>query len=129
MSETSNFLIYKHNTPHPHYDLYLHVGEEIKSWIIPNGIPENSKNQKVAVESGLFNKSMEELESQETIEDSYGEGKAELWDKGSCKLETNKNIKIIIEPKGNQFNGKYLLYVPNWGRSTKKRLWTIEKIS
>ena len=128
MSETSNFLIHKHETPHPHYDFYIKVGREIKSWIIPNGIPENTKTQKVAIENNLLNKSIEELESQEIFDDSYGEGKAELWDKGSCTLEINKDIKIIIEPLGSKFNGKYLLHVPNWGRTTKKRLWTIEKI-
>ena len=128
MSETSNFLIHKHETPHPHYDFYLKVGGEIKSWIIPNGIPENTKTQKVAIENDPLNQSIQELESQEIIDDPYGEGKAELWDKGSCTLETNKDIKIIIEPLGSKFNGKYLLHVPNWGRSTKKKLWTIEKI-
>jgi hypothetical protein len=128
MSETSNFLIHKHITSHPHYDFYLKVGGELKSWIIPNGIPEKTKSQIVAVESGLLIQSIEELELQQMFEDSYGAGKSELWDKGSCTLETNKDIKIIIVPLGDKFNGKYLLHVPNWGRTTKKRLWTIEKI-
>ncbi|MGB2691675.1 MAG: DNA polymerase ligase N-terminal domain-containing protein [Thermodesulfobacteriota bacterium] len=128
MSETSNFLIHKHITSHPHYDFYLEVGGELKSWIIPNGLPEKTKSQIVAVESGLLNQSIKELESQEMFEDSYGVGETEFWDKGSCTLETNKDIKIIIEPLGDKFIGKYLLHVPNWGRTTKKRLWTIEKI-
>ena len=129
MSETSNFLIYKHETGNPHYDFYLKVGGEIKSWIIPHGIPENSKNQKVAVESGLFNKSMEELESQEILEDSYGAGKTKLWDEGKFTVETQWKTKLILKAEGKELNGTYLLHIPNWGRSTKKRLWTIEKIS
>ncbi len=47
---------------------------------------------------------------------------------GSYEVETFKNIKIIIEVKGEKLRGKYLFHVPNWGRWTKKRLWTIEKI-
>lgn len=128
MSETNNFLIRKHNTPHPHYDFYLQVGDELRTWIVPNGIPSNSKEKKVAVENHNSNESIDNLESQEKFEDSYGVGKAEIWDKGSCKLETNKNVKIIIEARGSKLKGKYLLHVPNWGRWTKKRLWTLEKI-
>lgn len=128
MSETSNFLIHKHKTPNSHYDFYLKVGGEIKSWIIPNGIPENTKTQKLLVENDPLNKSLDELESQEMIDDPYGVGKTELWDKGLCKIDPTRDFKIMIEPLGNKFNGKYLLHIPNWGRTTKKRLWTIEKI-
>jgi len=128
MNETYNFLIHKHETPHPHYDFYLQIGEELKSWIIPNGIPDNSKGKKVAVENDVLNESIEIIATQEVFEDSYGAGKTKLWDKGTYSLETNKKIKIIIEAQGNKLNGKYLLHVPNWGRWTKKRLWTLEKI-
>ena len=128
MSETNNFLIHKHNTPHPHYDLYLQIGDELRSWIIPNNIPENKKEKKVAVENTVLKDAIENIESNDMIEDSYGAGKTKLWDKGAYTFETNKKIKIIIEAQGNKFNGKYLLHVPNWGRWTKKRLWTLEKI-
>jgi len=128
MSKTNNFLISKHNTPHPHYDFYLQVGDELRTWIIPNGIPSNKKEKKVAVENDNPSGSIENIESKKKLEDSYGKGSINIWDKGSCSLETNKNIKIIIEAKGDKLNGKFLLHVPNWGRWTKKRLWTIEKI-
>ena len=129
MSETNNFLIKKHSTPHPHYDFYLQVGDEMRTWIIPNGIPSNIKEKKVAVENNNSKESIEHLESVGKFEDSYGTGKAEIWDRGSYRLETNKNVKIIIDAQGNKLNGKFLLHVPNWGRWTKKRLWTLEKIS
>ncbi len=128
MSETYNFLIHKHTTAHPHYDLYLQVGNELKSWIIPNGIPTDKKEKKVGVENEPICNSLEELESVVTGEDEYGKGKIKLWDKGSYILETSKNIKLIIEANGEELKGKYLLHVPNWGRWTKKRLWTVEKI-
>ena len=128
MKETNNFLIQKHNTPHPHYDLYLQVGDELRSWIIPTNIPEDKSEKKVAIENETLKKSIADTKAQEIIEDAYGKGKTNLWDKGSYKFETNKNIKIIIKAEGNKLNGKYLLHVPNWGRWTKKRLWTLEKI-
>ena len=128
MSETNNFLIHKHKTEHPHYDLYLQIGDQHWFWIIPNGIPSNKKDKKVAIQDQLCNHSINEVGSIEEIEDSYGAGKVEKWDKGSIEIETSKNIKIIIEAKGDKLRGKYLFHVPNWGIWTKKRLWTIEKI-
>ena len=128
MSETNNFIIHKHSTPHPHYDLYLQTGEELKSWIIPDSIPDSTKEKKIAVESESDNQPLSEIASSKKFEDSYGTGPVEIWDKGTFEAETNKNIKIIIKPRGNKFKGKYILHVPNWGRWTRKTLWTIEKI-
>ncbi len=128
MSETNNFIIHKHKTPHTHYDLYLQIGEELKSWIVPNSIPDSTKEKKIAVECETNNQPLSKIASSKTFEDSYGAGPVEIWDKGSFEAETNKNIKIIIEPNGSKFKGKYILHVPNWGRWTKNKLWTIEKI-
>jgi bifunctional non-homologous end joining protein LigD len=128
MKETSKFLIRKHNTSHPHYDLFLEVGNELKSWIIPTNIPKNPSDKKVAIEVDVPKQSLEEAEAQEMIEDAFGVGKTKLWDKGIYTLETNKKIKIIINAEGGKLKGRFLLHVPNWGRWTKKRLWTMEKI-
>jgi len=128
MSGTSNFIIQKHDATHPHYDLYLQIGGEVKSWIVPNGIPENTKEKKIAVECESSYKTLPDAQSSKVIEDAYGAGKARVWDEGVCTLETNKTIKIILEASGKKFNGKYILHIPNWGRWTKRRLWTIEKI-
>lgn len=129
MSETNKFLIHKHDTAHPHYDFYLQIEDQHQLWIVPNGIPTSKKEKRVAIQNNPINSSLENLESTKRLEDSYGAGKIEVWDKGSIKIETNKNIKIIIEARGDKMIGKYLLHIPNWGRWTKKKLWTLEKIS
>ena len=129
MSVTNNFLIQKHKTAYPHYDFYLQLGDQLWSWIIPNGIPLNKKDKKVAIQNELCKHSINELGSEKEIKDCYGAGQVENWDKGSVKIETNKKIKIIIDAQGERVCGKYLLHIPNWGRWTKKRLWTLEKIS
>lgn len=129
MSETNNFLIQKHNTQNPHFDLFLEIDGEMLSWIVPNGIPENTKEKKIAVELETNKQGITEEEYIASVKDPYGEGPVELWDKGKFEAATNKNIKIILKPEGDRFIGKYILHVPNWGRWTKRRLWTIEKIS
>ncbi|MCK5391291.1 MAG: hypothetical protein KAJ31_02600 [Deltaproteobacteria bacterium] len=128
MKETFDFLIRKHNTPHPHYDLFLKVGNELRSWIVPTSIPTNKSDKKVAIEVDVPKQSLEEAEAQEMIEDAYGVGETKLWDKGTYTLDSHKNIKIVFNAEGSKFNGTFLLHVPNWGRWTKKRLWTMEKI-
>lgn len=128
MKETFDFLIRKHNTPHPHYDLFLKVGNELRSWIVPTSIPTNKSDKKVAIEVDVPKQSLEEAEAQEMIEDAYGVGETKLWDKGTYTLDSHKNIKIVFNAEGRKFNGTFLLHVPNWGRWTKKRLWTMEKI-
>ena len=77
MSETNNFVIHKHNTLNPHYDLHLELGEESKSWIIPNNIPSVTKEIKIAIESDSAHP---DTNSKEVIEDAYGSGKIELLD-------------------------------------------------
>ncbi|MEM7008242.1 MAG: DNA polymerase ligase N-terminal domain-containing protein [Thermodesulfobacteriota bacterium] len=129
MSVTNNFLIIEHKTSHTHYDFYMELEQEIKSWIIPNGLPQQKKEKKIAVQDDPAVKSIKELKSERNFLDSYGRGDTEIWDRGSFTLETNKNIKIIFEADGEKLLGKYLLHVPNWGKWTKKTLWTIEKIS
>ncbi len=128
MKETSKFLIKEHDTAHPHYDLFLEVGNELRSWIIPTTIPTNKSEKKVAIEVDAAKQSLEEAEAQEMIEDAYGIGETKLWDKGTYTLDSYKNIKIVFNAEGTKLSGAFLLHVPNWGRSTKKRLWTIEKI-
>jgi bifunctional non-homologous end joining protein LigD len=128
MKETNNFLIQKHLTSHPHYDLYLQIGDELWSWIIPTGIPTNKSEKRVAIENEVLDKPLDETEAQEIIEDTYGKGKTNLWDRGTYTLETQKNIKLVFNAEGTKFSGKFLLHVPNWGRWTQKRLWTLEKI-
>ena len=129
MSETNNFLIQKHDTPHPNYDLYLHVGEELWSWIIPHNIPSGTKEIKIAIENEPLQQPLPDAKSKKVIEDAYGRGKTKLWDEGKFAIETQWKTKLILKAEGKELNGTYLLHIPNWGRWTKKRLWTIEKIS
>ncbi|GJM15643.1 MAG: hypothetical protein DHS20C13_09700 [Thermodesulfobacteriota bacterium] len=128
MSATNNFLIQKHDTPHPHYDLYLQIGEELKSWIIPNNIPSVRKKIKIAIESEPAQHAISDAKSKKVIEDAYGKGKTKLWDQGEFDIVTQWKTKLILKAQGKELNGTYLLHIPNWGRWTKKRLWTLEKI-
>lgn len=128
MNETNKFFIQKHNTPYPHYDLFLLIGEELKSWILPNNIPSGMKEIKIAIENQSPKKPILDPECKEILEDAYGKGKTKLWDKGDFSILTQWKTKLILNVEGKEFKGTYLLHIPNWGTWTRKKLWTIEKI-
>lgn len=128
MKETSRFIIQHHKTPHPHIDLTLETDEGIRSWIVPGGIPEKEKEQKIAIEEPGEKKSIAEVKDELTV-DGYGEGVLETWDEGPYRFEAKNRIKFIISAGGMRFKGKFLLHNPGWGRWTKKKLWVLEKVS
>jgi len=90
MSETNNFIIHTHNTPHPHYDIYLQIGKDLKSWIVPNGIPDNTKEKKIAVECGSNDQPLSKIASTKSFEDSYGSGQ---WKSGMREHLKPRQIK------------------------------------
>ncbi len=127
MNETSRFIIQHHKTNRPHYDLTLENNGEVRTWILPRGIPEIEKDRKIAIEEPSDINSFNEAPDSTKL-DCYGEGKYKTWDSGSYNIETENSIKYIISASGKKFNGTFLLHNPGWGRWTKKKLWVIEKV-
>lgn len=128
MTETHEFTIRRHKTPHPHYDLLLVNPEGHRHWIVPGEIPEKYKEMRISIEEGSDSFAEYKSENSDLIQDSYGEGMSELWDSGTYKSEIEKNTKFVIDLCGEKLRGKFLLFCPVWGRWTKKRLWILEKI-
>lgn len=127
MNETSRFIILHHKTNRPHYDLTLKKNGDVRSWILPGGVPEIEKERKIAIEEAGEDRSVDETRNS-IHEDAYGQGQLETWDSGPYNILTQNSIKYIISASGKKFNGKYLLHNPGWGRWTKKKLWVIEKV-
>lgn len=127
MKETCSFIIQLHKTDRPHYDLTLEQNGEVRSWILPRGIPEIEKDRKIAIEEPMEEKSINELQNA-IKQDGYGGGELSTWDSGSYSIEKENSIKYILSVNGKKFSGKYLLHNPGWGRWTKKKLWVLEKV-
>ena len=101
---------------------------ETKHWIIPNGVPGKNREKRIAVEEGYIYDAGKDEEPSATTEDRYGAGTSELWDRGDCEIVQSKKFKLVIKARGEKLRGNYLLFVPDWGRWTKRRLWVVEKI-
>ena len=128
MTETSRFIIARHKTSSRHYDLLLEKRGEVRHWIVPKNIPKKYRERRIAIEErGPFD-IPRNGSSGNRAEDSWGNGKLEIWDEGVFELEAANKIRLLIRAEGKRFKGKFLLLVPGWGRWTAKRLWVIEKI-
>ncbi len=123
MSGTNKFIIHRHNTLHPHYDLRIEIDGILKSWIIPKSLPTVTKEKGIAIQDKDLELSIIYMNG--VINDGYGVGDAEIWDSGSYELREKRSSKIIFETKGSKLSGRFVLLLPSWGRLSKKRLWVL----
>jgi DNA ligase D-like protein (predicted 3'-phosphoesterase) len=127
MNGTHRFLIQKHHTDHPHFDLKMEFGDSMKSWMLPNRIPSEGSVKALAIE--LMDCAFNSDVFIAAIDDQYGMGEAELWDTGHYDIITIRNEKIELDAMGERFRGRFVFIVPSWGRWTAKRLWVVIKIN
>ncbi|MEQ9617593.1 MAG: DNA polymerase ligase N-terminal domain-containing protein [Deltaproteobacteria bacterium] len=128
MREIPEFAVRKHKTEKPHFDLVLIRNGQRRHWIIPNSIPKKYGEKRIAVEEDYHDEVDAGGKSSRAPEDRYGGGASELWDRGDCEVVESKKFKLVIKAGGEKFRGNYLLFLPGWGRWTKRRLWVIERI-
>src|SRR3989304_4813477 len=50
MNGTNRFIIHKHKTTNPHYDLRIEIEGILKSWIIPKTLPAEINEKRLAIE-------------------------------------------------------------------------------
>lgn len=118
----SSFVLKRHRTNNPHYDLIFNVGSGFKVWIFPNRLPSISGQKALAIESE------EAIGVSETeVRDEYGIGDTEVIDMGDCYIKGIKESKIEFEANGNLLEGNFIFLVPGWGRFSKKRQWVLIK--
>jgi bifunctional non-homologous end joining protein LigD len=123
MDGTNSFIIHKHSTLNPHYDLRIEIEGVLKSWIILKKLSNKTKEKRLAIEDKNLEHNI--IHAKSVIDDGYGVGEAEIWDSGSYELREKRNSKIVIETEGAKFRGRYVLLLPSWGKLSKKRLWVL----
>ncbi|MEM3383471.1 MAG: DNA polymerase ligase N-terminal domain-containing protein [Nitrososphaerales archaeon] len=102
------FVVHEHWASHHHFDFRLEMGDVLKSWAVPKGLPKEPGIKRLAIE--VEDHPLEYADFEGTIpEGEYGAGKVEIWDKGSYTLKARKVREIRFELKGNKLNGDYTL--------------------
>jgi DNA ligase D-like protein (predicted ligase)/DNA ligase D-like protein (predicted 3'-phosphoesterase) len=102
------FVVQEHHARRLHYDFRLESGGVLKSWAVPKGIPEDTKERHLAVETE--DHPLEYANFAGTIpQGQYGAGTVIIWDKGhySVKLWEQDKIEVILD--GERLKGRYVL--------------------
>lgn len=90
------FIVHKHLTTTPHYDLRLEINNEMVSWSIPKGPSLDNTVKRLSLDI----KETEPKEQKGILEnEKYGAGPVEIWDEGTyiAEVEIEKGVRKTID--------------------------------
>jgi DNA ligase D-like protein (predicted 3'-phosphoesterase) len=102
------FVVQEHHSRRLHYDFRLEREGVLKSWAVPKGIPDDSEEKRLAVQTEDHPLEYARFEG-EIPKGEYGAGKVIIWDKGSyqTKVWDQKMVEVILD--GKKLQGRYVL--------------------
>ncbi len=105
----NRFVVQEHHATRLHWDLRLEHDGVAVSWAIPNGIPEDPKDNRLAVHTE--DHPLEYLEFEGDIpKGSYGAGTMRIWDRGTYEEHKFDSDKVEITLHGERLSGRYGLF-------------------
>src|SRR6187549_3590087 len=108
-SAAPRFVVQEHSARRLHWDLRLEHDGVAASWAIPNGIPEDPKDNRLAVHTE--DHPLEYLEFEGDIpKGSYGAGTMRIWDRGTYEEHKFDDDKVEITFHGERLEGRYGLF-------------------
>jgi bifunctional non-homologous end joining protein LigD len=117
------FVVQEHSARRLHWDLRLEHEGVAASWAIPNGIPEDPKENRKAVHTE--DHPLEYLDWEGEIpKGEYGGGTMTIWDSGTYELEKWESGKVMVDFHGERLQGRYALF--RAGKDEKD--WMIHRI-
>ena len=102
------FVVQEHHSRRLHYDLRLEKEGVLKSWAVPKGIPENSRQRYLAVETEDHPFDYASFEGN-IPKGQYGAGTVKIWDKGHYEPKLWEENKIEFTLDGQKLKGRYIL--------------------
>ncbi len=107
--EGRRYVVQEHHATRLHWDLRLEHDGVAVSWAIPNGIPEDPKDNRLAVHTE--DHPLEYLEFEGDIpKGSYGAGTMRIWDRGTYEEHKFDGDKVEITFHGERLQGRYGLF-------------------
>ena len=105
----NRFVVQEHHATRLHWDLRLEHDGVAASWAIPNAIPEDPKENRLAVRTE--DHPLEYLEFEGDIpKGEYGAGKMRIWDRGTYETHKFDDDKVEITFHGERLHGRYGLF-------------------
>ena len=107
--DAPRFVIQEHHATRLHWDLRLEHDGVLASWAVPNGIPPDPHENRLAVHTE--DHPLEYLEFHGEIpRGSYGAGTMTIWDHGTYELHKWEPRKVEVTFHGERLQGRYGLF-------------------
>jgi bifunctional non-homologous end joining protein LigD len=115
------FVVQEHHARRLHWDLRLEHDGVLRSWAVPNGIPEDPDHNRKAIQTE--DHPLAYLDFHGTIPTgNYGAGTMSIWDRGTYVAEKFDADKVVVNFHGERLTGRYALF------RTAKADWMIHRI-
>jgi bifunctional non-homologous end joining protein LigD len=120
-SAEQRFVIHEHHARRLHWDLRLEHDGALASWAVPNGIPPDTKDNRLAVRTE--DHPIEYLEFEGDIPaGQYGAGSIRIWDSGTFQPDKWTDDKVEVTLSGERLTGRYALF------RTRESDWMIHRM-
>jgi bifunctional non-homologous end joining protein LigD len=120
------FVVQQHSATRLHWDLRLEHDGALASWAIPNGIPLDPAQNRLAVRTE--DHPLEYLEFHGEIpEGQYGAGTMRIWDSGTFEVHKWEDRKVEVTFHGERLRGRYGLFPIGRDEASKKD-WMIHRM-
>jgi bifunctional non-homologous end joining protein LigD len=107
--DAHRFVVQEHHATRLHWDLRLEHDGVLASWAIPNGIPADPKDNRLAVRTE--DHPLEYLEFHGVIpRGQYGAGAMTIWDQGTFDVHKWEERKVEVTFHGERLSGRYGLF-------------------
>jgi bifunctional non-homologous end joining protein LigD len=125
-ADAPRFVVQEHDATRLHWDLRLEHDGTLASWAIPNGIPADPADNRLAVHTE--DHPLEYLEFEGEIpKGEYGAGTMKVWDRGTYELHKWQDRKVEVTFHGERLRGRYGLFpIGHDGDSAKD--WMIHRM-
>jgi bifunctional non-homologous end joining protein LigD len=125
---TARFVVQEHHATRLHWDLRLEHDGVLASWAIPNGIPPDPADNRLAVHTE--DHPLEYLEFHGDIPaGEYGAGTMRIWDSGTFDTHLWDDKKVEVTFHGERLTGRYGLFpIGRPGRPGSEKDWMIHRM-
>lgn len=122
----ARFVVQEHHATRLHWDLRLEHDGVLASWAIPNGIPPDPADNRLAVHTE--DHPLEYLDFEGEIPaGEYGAGKMRIWDHGTFETHLWNDKKVEVTFHGERLTGRYGLFPIGKGEDAEKD-WMIHRM-
>ncbi len=124
----ARFVIQEHHATRLHWDLRLEHDGVLASWAIPNGIPADPSDNRLAVHTE--DHPLEYLDFHGEIPaGEYGAGTMKIWDHGTFETHLWDDKKVEVTFHGERLSGRYGLFpIGQRGREGSEKDWMIHRM-